>query len=211
MQINGFDNTLDKINLSHKDIEKQICLYSLSFSQTRRNDIEWKMRLPMFVPSFYLFIRNRNIIPSQQEYWQSYVSDNENFFSNSKFSLDQMEGLRARIFRTYPSLVRDVHLGMTLKYDNDLDEVFYNETIDIEYGVDLVIKKSEKLLGLNLFTNTNIAIQARIIKEYRPKKPLSFKCIELPINFKDSKYCGKFFLYSDREIEQIKREILINV
>lgn len=71
--------------------------------------------------------------------------------------------------------------------------------------------QNSKANGLNLFTNTKAALHARVKKEYRPKKPVNFKCIEIPIEFRGRKVCGDFFLYSEREIEIIKQEILNNV
>jgi hypothetical protein len=56
MQIEGLNNNLDNINLSGKEIENQIKSYPLTFSQIRRNDVEWGMKFPMFVPPFYSFI-----------------------------------------------------------------------------------------------------------------------------------------------------------
>jgi hypothetical protein len=122
-----------------------------------------------------------------------------------------MLALKARIFRTYPSLVRDLHLGVLLKESRAFDDVFYNEIMDIQYGIDLVVLKNGVQLGLCLFTNTQIAFKARAKKEYRLKKPVNFKCIEIPIQFRGSKVCGDFFLYSEREIDMITREILNHV
>jgi hypothetical protein len=99
-------------------------------------------------------------------------------------------------------------MGATLREHKDFDDVFYNETLDVEYGVDLVVVKNNKSLGLNLFTNTKNSIEAREKKQYRPKKPIDLYCIELPIDFRGSKTCGDFFLYSDKEIIKIKQDIL---
>jgi hypothetical protein len=115
-----------------------------------------------------------------------------------------MYGIRARSFRAYTSLVRDVHFGTLIREDSYFDGVFYNEILDTEYGIDLVVLKNQKLVGINLFTNTKNSIIAREKKQYRPKKPTDIICYEIPIEFKGSKECGDFFLYSEREIEQVK-------
>ncbi len=211
MQIDGLSNTLDKIALSSEEIENQIKSYRLTFSQIRRNDVEWGMKFPMFVPPFYSYILKIGRVPNQKEYWNNYIFENKPFFNASTLTSDQMAGLEARVFRTYPSLVRDLHLGVKLKKSGVFNDVYYNEVIDIQYGIDLVVLKNDKLLGLNLFTNTRTALHARVKKEYRPKKPVNFKCIEIPIEFRGSKVCGDFFLYSEREIEIIKGEILNHV
>lgn len=208
MIINGHENTLERILLTSQEVEDIIINHKLRFFAIRNKKIEWGMNLPMFVPVFYNLLINSNSIPSQDQFWNSYISSNGFFFNNTRLSDEQMFGLKARVFRTYPSLVRDTHFGLILKEDSFFDEVYYNEILDIEYGIDLVVMKNQRMLGLNLFTNTEAAINARNVKQFRPKKPVNFKCIEIPIDFKGSKICGDFFLYSDREINEIKQRII---
>jgi hypothetical protein len=206
--MNNLTNTLDGVWLSSKQIEEQIKGYKLAFMQLRVPEIEHGIRVPIFVYPFYSFVLREDRVPTQDEYWRDYCSKNKEFLNKLKLTTQQKLGLKARVFRTYPSLVRDIHMGATLREHKDFDDVFYNETLDVEYGVDLVVVKNNKSLGLNLFTNTKNSIEAREKKQYRPKKPIDLYCIELPIDFRGSKTCGDFFLYSDKEIIKIKQDIL---
>ena len=170
--------------------------------------MEFGVKIPMFVSSFYFYLLKENKIPNQQEFWDNYIFINHDFFKNENFSETEMYGLKARAFRAYTSLIRDVHFGTLLRDDSYFDGVFYNETLDTEYGIDLVVSKQQKLIGLNLFTNTRNANIAREKKQYRPKKPTDITCFEMPIDFNGSKECGDFFLYSEREIEKVKSIML---
>jgi hypothetical protein len=208
MNIHNLSNTLDGIWLSSKKIEEQIEKYRLSFIQLRVPEIEYGIKVPIFVLPFYSFVLREDKIPTQEEFWKEYCLQNKEFFNKVKLNENQKMGLKARTFRTYPSLVRDIHLGTAIRQNSEFDDVFYNEVLDVEYGIDLVVKKNNKHIGLNLFTNTKNSIIAREKKQYRPKKQINLNCIELPIDFRGSKTCGDFFLYSDKEISTIKLNIL---
>lgn len=208
MKICDLNNLFEIISLTSQEVEAQIQNYKLVFDQTRNEKVEWGLKLPMFVPSFYKFIKTKKLVPSQNDYWLFYVSENKDYLTDLKLTREEKIGVRARVFRTYPSLVRDLHFGLQMKENNIFRSVFYNEILDIEYGVDLVVENINGiLLGLNLFTKTKAAEHARIVKEFRPKKPIDFACCEIPIIFKGSKKCGDFFLYSDREINFITEKI----
>lgn len=204
MIIEGYENTLDKIHLSREDIEAQIARYSLDFSDLRIHKVEYEINIPLCVYTFYQYIIEHNSIPSQNEFWLEYVDKHREELIALHLAREEKFGLRARIYRAYPSLVRDLHFGKVL---TSCFEVFYNEVMDTQYGVDLVIKDNNTLYGLNLYTATKNSLYNRKLKEYRPKRPVNFKCLELPLHFDGSLKLGSFFLYSEREIEQIKNFI----
>ena len=201
-------NCFDVITFTYKDVEKQIKPYELVFDQTRNEKVEWRLKLPMFVPPFYGYIKSRNSIPKQNDYWRFYVSENKNYLTNLNLSEEEKIGVRARVFRTYPSLVRDLHFGLYIKENHFFRSVFYNEFLDIEYGIDLIVENADGVkIGLNLFTETKAAKDARTIKKHRLKKSVNFDCYDIPIDFTGSKRCGRFFLYSEREIKTIVEKI----
>jgi hypothetical protein len=211
MLVDGLANTFDHIRFNEEDVENQISTYKLVFLHNRNRFIEWNVRLPMFVTSFYQYVLEKQAVPKQDEYWKFYLTDNTAYFSEASFLKEHMDGLQARVYRTYPSLVRDLHFGLMLKNSGIFKDVFFNEIMDIEYGIDLVVFIKGRPIGLKLYTDTRNALHAREVKNYRPKKTVNFKCIELPINFRGSKTCGMFFLYSDREIDLVNEAILSSV
>ena len=202
--IEKLPNFFDAINFTRKDVETQISAYKLTFDQTRNEKVEWKLKLPAFVRPFYNYIKSRNTIPSQTDYWLFYVSENKDYLTNLNLSQKEKIGVRARVFRAYPSLIRDLHFGLYIRENPFFKSVFYNEMLDIEYGVDLVVENADGVrIGLNFFTKTRTAEYARTVKEYRPKKTVNFPCFEIPIDFSGCKKCGDFFLYSEREMNAV--------
>ena len=201
MTIDNLDNFLDLTAFSSEELETQISGYNLSFLQYRNYKIEWEEKLPLFVPAFYDCIKKGGIVPTQNDYWLFYVSENMEELKSKNYKQEEKEGIKGRVYRTYPSLVRDLHFGLYLKEKKYFNSVFYNVTLDIEYGIDLAVetRKGTKI-GFNLFTQTKAAEYARFLKSYRPKKPVGFACYEIPLDFNNCKKCGDFFLYSEREI-----------
>jgi len=200
MSIENLENLLDMINFTYEELEMQISRYKLCFSDYRNDKIEWEEKLPLFVPSFYNYIKKYGCVPAQENYYEFYFLENNDKIKSKKFTSEEIEGIKARIYRTYPSLVRDLHFGLFLKDKKYFNSVFYNVILDIEYGVDLAVTTNEGIkLGFNLFTKTKAAEYARSVKVYRPKKSVGFACYEIPLDLKNCKKCGDFFLYSEKE------------
>ena len=98
--VKDFPNLLDKIDIQSSDILKQIKKYPLKFDSYKNEEVEWRMKLPMFIDSFYHFLLKENIIPTQNEFWESYreINNLEPLISSE----DIERGIRARLNRTYP-------------------------------------------------------------------------------------------------------------
>ena len=64
-------------------------------------------------------------------------------------------GIKKRAYRTYPSLVRDIHYATFLKSINM--NVIYSGALDRDEGIDLLLEVDRNLFALNLFTNTEKA------------------------------------------------------
>lgn len=196
-----YQNFMDKINLSCKTIEDQIAPMKLTFFVQKDNEIEWKTMPPMFIDSFYKFVAHYNRIPPQTEFWNFYCHENkDNFTDKLKKSL---RALQARAFRAYPSFVRDIHFYYVLAESNLFDRVFYHPEVDVKYGIDFVVRHKEKNFGVNCYIDTPRSHQGREKKQFRHGKPKNLILIDLPVNFKGSKKCGQFYLYSQRELTQL--------
>ena len=67
-------------------------------------------------------------------------------------------GIRARAFRTYPSLVRDVYFNKYIEERLGMKcRIIYNTRLDIEEGIDLMIVSQKNNYGISFFTDTNRA------------------------------------------------------
>jgi len=195
-------NNLDKIKLTRCIIENQIKDYKLQFYREKDDMVEWQIKFPTFLIPFYAFIIKNQRIPSQFNFYSYYHEHN----TNNKVIKELNENLRipfkARLYRAYPSFVRDVHFAFYLKECKEFDNVIYNAKYDVEYGVDLIVEKNNKTYGLNLFTNTSRAIYARKKKVNRHEKVKDIIPIDVPIDFNKNKL-GDFFLYGEKELNKI--------
>lgn len=196
-----YKSLYDDISLTATQIEDMIKHYQLIFSQLRIRSVEWETQFPMFVPIFYrLIITNQNI-PDQQEFWTAYKVENKEIVSG--YNEKTISALQARVYRTYPSLVRDVHFGLFLKKRLPECKIVYNIDLDIKEGIDLMIIHNNRYWAINLYINSSRAQIGRNVKEKRHIKFENVKYIELPASHKKNKI-GMFYLYGCDEFNLIK-------
>jgi hypothetical protein len=77
----------------------------------------------------------------------------------------------------------------------------------LEEGIDLLIKLQDILYAINLFTDT---VRAHIGREKKVSRHIPFdnvQYVELPVKFNGSIKCGNFFLYGEKELNQIEKII----
>ena len=198
-----YPNFLDYIHLTSPEIFNSIKFYSLEFFSDKNNDAEWNISFPIFLGSFYKYIYLNNKVLTQDEFYKYYLSENKLYFEQHIFSNEILNGLKARIYRTYPSLIRDLHFSTFLKENCTDALIVYNRKLDVEEGIDLLIEFNKVFWGINLYTKTYRAQSGRDKKVNRHIKFDNIKYIDLPVDFKECKQCGRFFLYGDNEFKEI--------
>jgi hypothetical protein len=208
LKSDDFPNLLDHITISAEEILSQIKHYPLTFDKYKNQKVEWGMKLPMFIDSFYPFVIQNGKVPSQEELWIVYKSQKS---IQHLFKSDDIErGIKARLLRTYPSLVRDLHFSIFLKEKSKGAKVIYNLTLDTKYGVDILIDYNSTLYAINLFTPTTRALIGRSKKVSRHEVIENVVNIELPVEFNDQHKWGEFFLYGEKQIIKL-RELFKNL
>lgn len=204
----NYPNLLDKIGLTSSGIRNQIEVYPLEFLQNRNKDAEWNIGFPMFIPSFYQHIIEYGTIPTQETFYANYLELNKTYFAQNKHTQEILTGLKARAYRTYPSVVRDIHFSLYMREIlNTTTTVVYNLQLDIEEGIDVMLIHNEAFYGVNLYTQTNRAVSSRTIKEHRHEKFSNVRYVELPVPFNGSIQCGQFFLYGERELNALRQRV----
>ena len=118
-----------------------------------------------------------------------------------------MLGLKARLYRTYPSLIRDLHFSKLLSERANNYKIIYNTNLDIKEGIDLLVIVNKINIAVNLYTKTRRAFVGRNKKENRHTIYDNITYIELPVEFNGSIKIGDFFLYGEREIFELETEI----
>ena len=101
--------------------------------------------------------------------------------------------------------MRDIHFAKLL-IENELQyKVIYNTNLDVNKGIDILIIYNNKNYGVNLYTKTKRAFDGRLKKEKRHALYENIVYIELPVEFDAYKKTGDFYLYSKKEIIQLKK------
>ena len=202
-----YPDLLEEIALTSEEVFKIIEPFRLTFLQTRNRSVEWEIGFPMFVNAFYNYILKHKTVPAQPIFFDYYLFFNKAYFEEKKFDTTIIEGLKARVFRTYPSLVRDLFFNKYVKERFSGINVLYNITLDVAEGIDLMIEKGDSFHAVNLYTDTSRACDARNKKQYRHTPFLNVNYIELSVNFNGSLKCGDFFLYGNSEFLNLKKII----
>lgn len=198
-----YQNQLDLLDLTSTDIERQIVSYTLSFPRTKIREVEEEIHFPPFVSAFYNFIYKNKKVPTQQEFFDFYLAVNHDHFAAANYSNEIINGLRARVFRTYPSLVRDFHFNKVLTEKLLGYKIVYNSKLDIEHDIDTLLVRDGEYWAACLYTQTTRANIARDWKVYRHKRFSNVQYIEFPVKLDDQNKLGDFFLYGDQELKSL--------
>ncbi|NMH87400.1 TaqI family restriction endonuclease [Flavivirga algicola] len=199
LDITKYPNLLDKIDLSSSDITNQILNYKLEFYNYRDSKVEWQMNLPMFLDTFYDLIIKNNIIPTQSELWHAYEKVLPTDIN------DSLKGIKARLYRAYPSLVRDIHFSKYLEeHVINGAKIIYNKVLDVEHGIDIIIDFKNQLYALNLFTKTKRAFLGREKKSHRHIHIDNIVPIDLPLKLQEENKVGDFYLFKEKQLHELK-------
>lgn len=168
-------------------------------------------RIPSIAKTFYLTLFHYGL-PSPEQLINMYflkhkAHETEHTIkfkgSNQYFSKTGVEG---RIYRTYPSLIRDYHFFLSCKEMNEFDDVFYSFRRDQD-GVDTVIKYKGQEFAIALFVDTPRS------RSYKKKKYNRHETLDIPeicitINpFDKSTYIGDYALYQKYHIDNMIKEM----
>lgn len=184
-----------------QDIEGQLSKLAFTPSNIRSEKIEYQTSLPYFMTSFNDFLRVNKRIPSQNEYIDNYLRTNGQYLSSLNLTPDDMEAVKARATRAYPSLIRDLHFTSLLQYEGY--NPIYDEDADVNGGVDQIIDMYGTPVYIHCFTGTNRAMQDRERKEHRHNFNGVHIDLPLDMNGSNSKRIGNFIVYSDKAVRQL--------
>jgi len=124
-----------------------------------RDDSTENTRIPSLVLAFYyIIIRRKNNQPlSQKEYIDGYLELHNKWIIQKDNNVD-IEDLKGRISRTYPSLVRELEFYMRLRESNQFEKVIYNLDDDLNGETDITVQLNGINYGLQLLLNLKIQI-----------------------------------------------------
>jgi len=174
-----------------EELEVVLSKYKISKPKFRGSEVENKS-LPFMLTTFRNLIKDE-IPPTQEEFINEF---------KSTYPKIKLKGLTSRLKRAYLSYVREYHLGYILR--KHFKKVLYDEKIDI-CGVDYVIYYRGFKFNIHAFVNTESGKYWREIKNGRHK--FRGTHLDLPMDLNKGKRCGKLILYTDSDVEHLKREM----
>ena len=130
------------------------------------------------------------------------LTDKKFRFNNQEFNVS---GLKCRILRTYPSLIRDIHFYYFLLESKKFDDVKYSLKKDLN-GTDLTISKNGIEFCVSIFIDSLRSNGYKIQKEGRHNYS-TVKEIRLNVVFKEMDKVGEFYLLGEKHLNHIEEVI----
>lgn len=213
--INDITITNDKITVTRDSrltvsiLEEQIQLLEYSRSDDDKHSVIENTKLPPFIQVFYYWIFRDFKLPTFVQMYETYFSWLGGIH-NGKLIFEQKEldpeSLKARMNRTYPSLIRDIHFIFLLNESKQFEYVYYSMWQDYYDGLDIKVKYNQVEYYISIFIDTMRSNQFKNHKKLRHNYS-GVKEIELKVDFKTLTKKGEIFLLNKNHIETLVNTI----
>lgn len=168
--------------------------------------------LPPMIRTFYeLFFAG--YFPSAKTFVKTYLRnyfnpvDDENIQLKETGTILNKKGVIARVYRAYPSLVRDFHFYMLCSESKKFQTVQYSLNNDYKKGVDLTIKYKNVVFSIALLVDTKRGNDFKH-KKYSRHNYNGLHEICVRINpFDESTRVGQYSLYNKSHLELMIKEM----
>ncbi len=202
-----------ELKLSSAQLEEAVKYYEYKGEKRVVDEQVENMLLPPIALVFYAILHDDENVPSPdnllKEYFKqpffSFVSEDKVKVSYGDCTaLCDSESITARVLRTYPSLLRDLHFYLLANESNYFDAVRYSFKNDYEGKIDIQILHNNKWYNVGLLLNSRRSLFYKIKKQFRHKQT-NVLYVELDKN--DCKMCGDYMLYTQQHIEKLLKMI----
>lgn len=205
------ENLLNAIKFTSVDVEQAVSDYPLEFDDVKNKKIEWDIKFTPFIMVFYRMVLREQRVPLQNDFIEEYLYINRNEHSVKSLSGEERRALKARLKRTYPSLVRDLHFALLLSENQQIDYVVYHPEPDVRYGIDLLTGYSGEHFAVHLFIKTKRSFTGRNKKKTRHPVLEKLYTVELPLPPGKNQSVSKIKLYSKRDAELLIEKMKVAV
>ncbi|MDF2879957.1 MAG: hypothetical protein K0R54_514 [Clostridiaceae bacterium] len=169
-------------------------------------------QLPSIAKVFYESIFMRKILTPEtlfKEYlFKNFINtDNDTYKLKGTEKTYSGQGIKARVYRAFPSLLRDFHFYVLCFNSKIFENIKYSFITDTQDGIDIMVTYKGENFGISLFVDTARSMQFKK-KKYKRHDYSCLKEICIGINpFDKSTYMGDFALYNKTHIEYLINEI----
>jgi len=194
----------EQSDFSSAKIEKVIRNFRLRRVETVNAKLEWRTQTPPFVQAFYDYIEEHDLLPTQGKFVDFYLERNEDAFAS--FDESQIEAIRARAARAFPSLLRKMHFRTLVEESELFDRVEYDPKSDIESGADATISYGGHTFAVKCLNPTRRMRRQRISTEPQRDEGSDTTQIIFPLDPGRARRVGKFNLYTSADADRLKRQ-----
>ncbi|MBW7674199.1 hypothetical protein [Chryseobacterium chendengshani] len=194
------------LDLNCEKIENLIKNFTYSGERRNINEIVENAKLPPAILAFYYYVFTKLTIPTEDEFLETYCTINQITISGNNICIvDESynyEGVKARLLRTYPSLIRDIHFYYLIKESNLFEKVSYSLYKDYVAGIDLIILHNDREYCISVYIGTN---RGKSFKNKKTKRHdySNITEIELMVNFDTLNQVGNFYLLNKNHVENL--------
>jgi hypothetical protein len=201
--------------LSSKKLEETIKTYPYTGENRIKDPVVENTQFPPIIRTFYSYVYEYNAVPSPDVLVDLYLSQEcftevsaDHYFVSyeSTNTAVSKEGLIARILRTYPSLIRDLHFYLMAVESGLFQSVWYSVNDDFTKGIDIRVKYNNKWYNIALLQSTTRSLFFKNKKKNR-HPGMNADLIYVELNQAHSKRCGDYNLYTLYNVEQLKQEL----
>jgi len=192
------------------DFENEIRDLDYNGNGLKKDKAVENANIPNFAQVFYYKIYSRLAIPTQEEflktYFDSFVMERKNgniLIENSWYS---EEGVKSRMLRTYPSLIRDFHFYLLAENSEKFDQVRFSLYRDVAKGLDLEVKYKGHFFYISLYIDTKRSREFKIKKGDRHDYSQVVE-IEMPVKFRELREVGRFYLLGKEHVKLLIERI----
>lgn len=197
-------------DISVAEIEDQIRKVIYAPAKDEKRQESENAKVPPFIQVFYYLFFSYLKIPSESEFWETYLTwvggENASGFIQIGEDIFPTKGLRDRLNRTYPSLIRDLHFLYLLDESGSFKQVDYSMDRDYFSGLDLRINNGDMEIFVSLFINTS---RSRYFKRKKTTRHDYSKVheVEFIVDFDSLTKLGSIYVLNDGHVQLLKKII----
>lgn len=218
---NGIIGKFKPVPFDLTELESQISKLSYSGERLKKDERVENSKLPPFIIPFYELLYDTEKLPAETDLTNVYIAKyfdirpdgklrikekfNNAGLSNESFGL---EGITARLLRSYPSLIRDIHFYVLCYEKGSFDDVYYDLRSDWLKGYDLMVNDNGVQCYVKLHFDSKRGNKFEN-KKHRRHDYAAKSNVTINLSIKpDNQYlCGQVYLYNEAVLEQLKSEL----
>lgn len=198
-------------SLTSQQLEETVSNYQYTGENRIKDSIVENTQFPPITKTFYSYVFENDNVPPPDVLVELYLA--QDCFTEippDKYMIKyettnatvSKEGLIARILRTYPSLLRDLHFYLMAVESKLFQSVWYSLSDDFTKGIDIRVKYNDSWFDIALLQNT---LRSKYFKDKKKRRHsgVNSNLIYVELDQEQSKRCGDFNLYTSHHIEQL--------